>query len=131
MSPFFKDSPSRKFKLPSELSTPPKVENSGTLTERAARQRAIEESLFKKEQPKDRLSVKGRFLVELPTSAGQWCRDMDWKGRANPIAKAEEDRRTKWDLKMLEKHRNQRLLKNASIEQDMRVKDARIKLNYD
>ena len=46
-----------------------------------------------------------------------WKMDKDWKMRSNPIAANEERKRDSLDQRILEKRRNQRILKNQAMEQ--------------
>ena len=47
---------------------------------------AILQKLEDKKIQSDRLRTKGRFQVQVATSAEQWVTDRDWKMKANPIA---------------------------------------------
>ena len=66
--------------------------------------------------------MKGKYKVDMRTSAGQWMADKEWQRKANPEARAAELRYMEMDRKYLEKNRKQRQLKNMAMEQQYKMK---------
>ena len=83
--------------------------------------KAILDSLFAKTQVLDKSKTKGRFHVEVRTSAVHWIVDKEWQRKANPIARNAEDRMLDLDKKILNKRRHQRILKNTAMEQQYKI----------
>jgi hypothetical protein len=67
------------------------------------------------------LRTKGRFPVQVLTSAEQWITDRDWKMKANPMAAQAQHDRDALDKKILEKRRAGRILKNMAMEQQFKI----------
>ena len=65
---------------------------------------------------KDFKSRHVKFPIVIKTEWEQYKRDKEWLAKANPIAKGEEIKRTQNDLKLLEKRRHQRLMKEELLE---------------
>lgn len=66
-----------------------------------------------------RSCTKGRFQVPIKTSSDHFVVDKAWERKANEDAFKEHKRRELWDKNMLEKKRNQKLLKDRLIEDQM------------
>ena len=60
--------------------------------------------------------MKIKFPIFIQTEGDRWKKDQAWKLKANPIAQQAEEKWNQTDLRMLEKRRKQRLLKNQASE---------------
>ena len=75
-----------------------------------------------KKEFRDKANTKGKFPVDVPTSAGQWLCDKEWQRKANPFSRDAEKKRDDLDTKILEKRRNQRILKILAMDQTFKSK---------
>mmetsp|Transcript_3020 Transcript_3020/g.2501 ORF Transcript_3020/g.2501 Transcript_3020/m.2501 type:complete len:306 (-) Transcript_3020:23-940(-) len=57
--------------------------------------------------------LKTKFPIFIETEGERWRKDKIWQAKANPVALKAELKWNETDLKMLEKRRKQRLLKNS------------------
>lgn len=55
-------------------------------------------------------------MINLPDSGEMWKQDKILRFKSNPVAANEEKRIDMLDKKLLEKRRNQRILKNTAME---------------
>eukprot|EP00345_Euplotes_harpa_P005108 CAMPEP_0168328154 /NCGR_PEP_ID=MMETSP0213-20121227/6316_1 /TAXON_ID=151035 /ORGANISM="Euplotes harpa, Strain FSP1.4" /LENGTH=87 /DNA_ID=CAMNT_0008331179 /DNA_START=929 /DNA_END=1189 /DNA_ORIENTATION=+ len=60
--------------------------------------------------------TKGKFPVNIQTEGDRWKTEKVWQAKANPIARDAEIKWNQNDLKLLEKRRQQRILKNMAME---------------
>ena len=66
--------------------------------------------------------TKGKYPINIQTEGDRWRKDKQWQAKANPIARDAENKWNQNDLKLLEKRRNQRVLKNLAMESSWRNK---------
>ena len=64
----------------------------------------------------DRRRTKGAFNVEMPTNAGKWCADRDWKYQANALYKSLEGKREDFEMKLLTKKKEQKEMQYKALE---------------
>ncbi|CDW78161.1 UNKNOWN [Stylonychia lemnae] len=67
-----------------------------------------------------RSNTKGRFNMPIKTPSELFVVDKLWERKANPVSFEEFKKREIWDKKMLEKKRNQKMLKDKLIEDQMK-----------
>eukprot|EP00347_Sterkiella_histriomuscorum_P019635 403340871 len=67
-----------------------------------------------------RSNTKGRFNMPINTPSELFVIDKQWERKANPDQYEEHKRRELWDKRMLEKKRNQKILKDKLIEDQMK-----------
>ena len=67
------------------------------------------------------MNTKGRFYVKIPNTSDMWRIDKQWYNKSNPYAANEEQRIEAIDKKILDKRRNQRVLKNLAMEQQFKI----------
>lgn len=65
---------------------------------------------------------KARFPIQIQTEGDRWKKDKQWQAQANPVAREAEDKWLQNDLKLLEKRRHQRVLKNQAMESNWKNK---------
>lgn len=66
--------------------------------------------------------TKGKFPISVETEGDRWRKDKQWQAKANPVARDAEAKWNQNDLKLLEKRRNQRILKNSAMESSWKNK---------
>lgn len=81
-------------------------------------QKELLESGYVPPPPKPvRSTTKGRFAMPIATPSELFVKDKYSEQKANPTAWEEARKREQWDKKMLEKKRNQKILKDKLIEE--------------
>lgn len=63
---------------------------------------------------------KNMFPINIQTEGDRWKKEKVWQAKANPVAREAELKYTLNDLRLLEKRRNQRILKNKAMEASWR-----------
>ncbi|CDW83295.1 UNKNOWN [Stylonychia lemnae] len=92
-----------------------------TLMYKFKTEQAILDKLEEQQDEIEKKKTKGRFQVQLPNTSDIWRIDRQWQMKSNPLAAQEEIRRDTIDRKILEKRRNQRVLKNLAMEQQYKI----------
>lgn len=70
---------------------------------------------------KEKVKTKGRFVIEAKTNGGNWMRDREWVYLANPALKKAEDTREEFEINILKKRLQQKIIQNMALEQQYKI----------
>lgn len=77
---------------------------------------AIVDALNVKEEVKEKVKTKGRFVISTKTNGGNWMMDREWVYLANPALKKAEDSREEFEINILKKRLQQKIIQNMALE---------------